>query len=151
MKEIFDTCKLEEVDIASDIVTIRPFQNTMIRIESSSNNESTEPYFKLFLGENIYYPYDNNLKMCRISMMSPKYIIGIGSDLNLTEDQIKLLIDLFKEKNEYDSSKTNWEYLIYCYKSNMHNQSGYMDIPEDLPIPNYLKLNIANEVLHNLV
>ena len=141
MKEIFDIEKLQEIDICSDIAVICPFEDTNIRIESSSSVEGIDPYFKLFLGNNIYYPYDDNMKMCRISMIHPEYIIGIGSDLVLTQHQILLMNELFKKENQFDHSKNNWEYLIFCYKQNMKNQYGFVNIPDDLSIPDYFQLH----------
>ena len=100
------------------------------------------PAFKLYYGDNTYSGYSkkNTAKMCRISLLEPKYLGLEGEDLILDHNQKIRLIEILKSPYECYPSETVWDAIIGYYNvfhSDMEHDT-YLD--EKLPMPDYTKL-----------
>lgn len=110
------------------------------------------PAFKLYYGDNTYSGYSkkNTAKMCRISLLEPKYLGLEGEDLILDHNQKIRLIEILKSQT-YGDNISNWE-MIICLYNRFHSDyaanisdDNYFELKEnmilpDLIIPDYTKL-----------
>ena len=113
-------------------------------------NESKEPYFKLYSGSIPFYCDDKDTKMCRISMVLPKYIGGKDENLILTKSQIddlnKILVSKPINCKPYNSKNTVWEAIIFELNYQMKNgingnhEYDFDDLQMAFPIPDYYNL-----------
>lgn len=127
--------------------------NVMINFDSN-NYDSTVypfgvPYFSLSLedmsnmDDESYIPRE--YKMCRISMKEPKILKLKGENFIPTKEQIEImynwLISPYKIKYGDGNIKINesgWKELI---SEMIHEKDGY-SVLLDLPIPNYLEMEL---------
>lgn len=131
---------LKEVDIFESPVYIS--EDKKIRIDSCVNLSNSEPYFKLFKGDNCLLNniYNETVNMCRISMINPIYINGVGSNFKLDKDDISKLIRILTSKNQYNNKISNWEYMIISYNNDVDGVDCIDKLPNDINIPNYIEL-----------
>ena len=98
------------------------------------------PYFRLYYHD----------KMCRISLLEPKYLCLEGEDLILNKEQKIRLIEILKSQTNGDNI-SNWDMIISLY-NRFHSDyavnisdDNYFELKEnmilpDLIIPDYTKL-----------
>ena len=98
------------------------------------------PYFRLYYQD----------KMCRISLLEPKYLGLEGEDLILDHNQKIRLIEILKSQTDGDNI-SNWEMIISLY-NRFHSDyavnisdDNYFELKEnmilpDLIMPDYTKL-----------
>ena len=90
---------------------------------------------------------EDNHKFCRLSMMEPKYIGAEGEDLILSKEDIDKIISILTSNNYIRPEfNTNWDYMIYHmnwehqWDEEADMDCGWVNLPADLPIPDYYKL-----------
>lgn len=113
-------------------------------------NGYKEPYFKLYSGSIPFYYDDKDTKMCRISIVSPKYIRGKDENLILAKAQINDLNRILVSKpvncKPYNSKNTVWEAIIFELNYQMKNgingnhKYDFDDLQMVFPIPDYYQL-----------
>ena len=91
------------------------------------------PYFRLYYKD----------KMCRISLLEPKYLGLEGEDLILDHNQKIRLIEILKSQTDGDDI-SNWEMIICLY--NRFHSDYVVNISDD----NYFELK-ENMILPNLI
>lgn len=140
-KEVFDKDLIEYSDSCSPIYWS---ENNTMRIDSClSYANTTDPYFRVYKGYKCSIFYNSNLsKLCRISMMKPEYIDGVGSDMILSEYEIEELIEILESKSSLfpDDNITNWQGIIKSYNNDVYKQDPLVPLPLDLPMPDYRQL-----------
>lgn len=105
-------------------------------------SECTIPSIKVFNKFIGGYHYVSNVKMCRISLLEPKYIYGVGSDWVLSDDEkIELMRVLNETITTWDGKvMTTWEAILNEHNNDIAEMIYQNFVPEDLPIPDYTKL-----------
>ena len=100
------------------------------------------PAFKLYYGDNTYSGYSkkNTAKMCRISLLEPKYLGLEGEDLILDHNQKIRLIEILKSPYECYPSETVWDAIIGYYNVFHRDMEHDTYLDEKLPMPDYTKL-----------
>lgn len=100
------------------------------------------PAFKLYYGDNEYRGFVkySTAKMCRISLLEPKYLGLKGEDLILTQEQKIRLIEILNSPYEYHPSETLWEAIIGYYNVFHRDMEHDTYLNEKLPMPDYTKL-----------
>ena len=90
--------------------------------------------------------YINN-NMARISFFGPYYIYAENGNYKLSDSEIAMLMDVLRKPYEYDKSLDIFHAAIsmmnFYHSDNDFPPEGlsWKDIPEDVPIPDYTKLN----------
>ena len=92
-------------------------------------------------------------KMCRISLLEPKYLNLEGEDLVLNKEQKIRLIDILNNHYIHDPSETVWSQLLGLYNffhkefdinqllyDSEYKAPDFDPIDECLPMPDYTKL-----------
>lgn len=74
---------------------------------------------------------------CRISMKDAKYL---ESDFNLTKDQKESFVNHLNDKNE------NWWKAFISILNSERDPDEFVEIPVDLPMPDYSKLETNEEI-----
>ena len=104
------------------------------------------PYFRLYYGENNYRDLDSS-KMCRISLLEPKYLNLEGEDLILNKEQKIRLIEILNSPCPGCEEIRVWDQILghynFFHKDNIDfNDLGvqFEPISYDLQIPDYTKL-----------
>ena len=113
------------------------------------------PYFKVYYGINKPWIFrkESEDKMCRISLLEPKYLNLEGEDLILDHNQKIRLIEILNSHYIHDLSETVWSQLLGLY--NFFHKEYDIDqllydpeykapkfdpIDENATIPDYTKL-----------
>ena len=99
------------------------------------------PYFRLYYGENNYRNLDSS-KMCRISLLEPKYLGLEGEDLILNKEQKIRLIEILKSQTDGDNI-SNWDMIICLYNRFHHdyeqyNNDDFIRLKENMILPNLI-------------
>ena len=105
-------------------------------------NSSIDPYLKIYTGKSPFYYDDEETKMCRISILHPKYIGSIDENLILDKDQIDYLYSILKSKQNpiYGENISVWDSIINEINCLNSNSKQWKFIPSNLPIPYYYEL-----------
>ena len=113
------------------------------------------PYFKVYYGINKPWILreESEDKMCRISLLEPKYLNLEGEDLVLNKEQKLRLIEILNSPYIHDSSETVWSQLLGLYNffhkefdldqliyDPRYKAPKFNPIDEHLPMPDYTKL-----------
>lgn len=98
-------------------------------------------------GDNIaYFKYKPNADVdwnhcARISFRSPEYIDHYGKSYRLNRDEKKRLINMLKSESSNNKGISGWEAAIRNFNELVKdNDNGKYILPEDLPMPDYMKL-----------
>ena len=93
-------------------------------------------YMKVYFGNN----------MARISFFGPYYIYAENGNYKLSKEEINMFINALNKPYEWDKSINNFQAAIKLMNFGHHEDDyppkglTWIDIPEDLPIPDYTKL-----------
>ena len=100
------------------------------------------PAFKLYYGDNEYLGFVkySTAKMCRISLLEPKYLNLEGEDLVLNKEQKLRLMEILKSPNVYSPDRSNWDVLLGLYNAFHRDMEHDTYLDEKLPMPDYTKL-----------
>lgn len=90
------------------------------------------PYFRLYYQD----------KMCRISLLEPKYLCLEGEDLILNKEQKIRLIEILKSQTNGDNI-SNWDMIISLYNRFHHdyehyNNEDFIRLKENMILPNLI-------------
>ena len=90
------------------------------------------PYFRLYYQD----------KMCRISLLEPKYLCLEGEDLILNKEQKIRLIEILKLQTDGDNI-SNWDMIISLYNRFHHdyehyNNEDFIRLKENMILPNLI-------------
>ena len=113
------------------------------------------PYFKVYYGINKPWIFrkESEDKMCRISLLEPKYLNLEGEDLILDHNQKIRLIEILNSHYIHDPSETVWSQLLGLYNffhkefdidqllyDPEYKAPNFNSIDENATIPDYTKL-----------
>ena len=113
------------------------------------------PYFKVYYGINKPWIFrkESEDKMCRISLLEPKYLNLEGEDLILDHNQKIRLIEILNSHYIHDPSETVWSQLLGLYNffhkefdidqllyDPEYKAPNFDHIDENATIPDYTKL-----------
>ena len=107
------------------------------------------PAFKLYYGDNTYSGYSkkNTAKMCRISLLEPKYLGLEGENLILDHNQKIRLIEILNSPCPGCEEIRVWDQILghynFFHKDNIDFNGlnvQFEPISYDLQIPDYTKL-----------
>ena len=113
------------------------------------------PYFKVYYGTNKPWILrkESEDKMCRISLLEPKYLNLEGEDLVLNKEQKLRLIEILNSSYIHDPSETVWSQLLGLYNffhkefdidqllyDPEYKAPNFDPIDENATIPDYTKL-----------
>lgn len=71
-----------------------------------------------------------------IRIESPEYFHHTGKEDYLNSSMRKELVRFLKSKSKNKRFSSNWEYLVSMWNDN----NSKMNVPEDIPMPDYTKL-----------
>lgn len=104
------------------------------------------PYFRLYYGLHNYVSLDD-AKMCRVSLLEPRYLCLEGEDLILNKEQKIRLIEILKSPCPDCEEITIWNQIIghynFFHKDNIDFNNlnvEFNPLANDLRIPDYTKL-----------
>ena len=105
------------------------------------------PYFRLYYGEHNYRDI-SSAKMCRISLLEPKYLNLEGEDLILNKEQKIRLIEILNSPCPGCEEIRVWDQILghynFFHKDNIDFNGlnvQFEPISYDLQIPDYTKLS----------
>lgn len=100
------------------------------------------PHINIYYGEGGMWKAS---KVARISLLEPRYLMPPDCDINLwvfnTEEKMLLLSILKSESISYSGSGyTTWDDIIRKFNFEAKCNNYKRRLPENLPIPDYMKL-----------
>ena len=102
-----------------------------------------DPHINIYKGGTI----TDSIKCSRISLLEPKYLYPKNCDIPnwiLDDSDKNNLMHILQSKSIMNSlteyNYTSWQYIIHLFNNEMEVIEPSKKLPEDLPIPDYMKL-----------
>lgn len=107
------------------------FMNGKYEIYIYTDDLSDIPHFHIWDKETK----GQNFHTC-IKIITPEYFYHTGKENILNNKMKKELIEFLQLPSKNKRYSTNWEYLVSMWNDN----NSSINIPEDISMPNYMKL-----------